>query len=378
MYPIAQLPQPSTDHICSSEIGRRALFLAVSEVNHEISHEILKTGVDANSVDKDGRTALTNLCAQGRDVIRKHKATFVEPSQYEQIVRLLLSHGLEIGARDHLLRTALHWATVRENEAMTAVLLGICHENEENVAYINAQDRSKKTALHIAAAKSSVHIVELLLQYGADLMATTQAAWTPLHNAAKEGKTEILQMLLDYNADAEAVTDNGRTALHWAAENGHTDCVQCLIPHTRSRRHAKDAKGKSPWMLAARRHHNSIMHLLSPFNDAEHLSPLAKKVCEEQHALVTDIHPQKQGQDKYISFQKPSVYNLLYATKDATKDRKPSPLFSVRAKKESIEKNGYRWIHLPANNVSSILNGETQVIILEYANLFMTRSDGMG
>ena len=348
---------------CRSEVDHRALFLAVSEGNPWITEELLQKGVDANIRDRKGRTALINLCAQGKDSLRRHKFPAGEHPHYEQVVRLLQLYGLDIEARDDLLRTALHWAVAWGNEELAIILLDGCHPRGADV---DALAKGKKTALHIAAGKSSTPIFELLLRHGADPTAPSQGAWRPLHNAAKEGQVEILKILLDCGVDAEAVTDNGRTALHWAAENGHIDCVRYLIPHCRLMRHAKDSKGKSPWVLAAKKHHNAVMHLLSPFNDDEHLSPLQKRVCQDFYALVTDVHPQKKGRDnkyvstdvhpqkkgrdnKYVSTEKVSVYDLLYATNDRTS----KPSVTIRAKQESIRKGGFRWIHLPANNVSS-------------------------
>ena len=329
------------------EIGRNCLFTAVAEGNYDITCELLRAGVHANCKDTKSRTALIYLCAQGRETFNKLRAPTGEQPRYEEVVNVLLSNGLDIEAKGEDARTALHWAVARGHEELVSILLGRCQPVR---ARVDTLSRGKKTALHIAATKKSAQIVDLLLECGADPGALSEGNWTPLHVAAKHGHIETLRMLLGL-VDAEAATDNGKTALHWAAENGHIACVEALLPFCRLKRHAKDSKGKSPWMLAAKMHHSEIMHLLSPFNDDEHLSPLQKRVCQDFVALVTDVHPQKKGREKYISSEKVAVYDLLYATKNDEKHKKQSPMVSVRPKQDSVRKGVFRWIHLPANNV---------------------------
>ena len=331
-----------------SEIERKALFLAVIEGYGSITKELLVSGIDPNVRDKEGQTALIHLCAHRKEVRHKHKVISADHYQYEEVVRHLLNHGLDIEAKGHSAsRTALHWAITKGDEEMVTLLLDAPLPINADV---RALAKGRKTALHIAAGKAATRIVELLLQHNADsVTATSQGAWTPLHNAAERGQLRNIQILVDWGADPQAVTDKGRTPLHWAADNGHVDCVRHLIPLSVFKRHAKDSTGKSPWMLAAKKHHYKIAQLLSPFNDAEHLSSLAKFVCEDYLALVTDVHPQKKGLGKYVTTEKRSMYDLLYAVDGPTK----KPTFSVGAKQDSLRKGGFRWIHLPANNVST-------------------------
>ena len=337
-----------------SETYRKAFFLAVQEGYHNITKELLDAGIHYDTRDKDGRTALAHLCAHRKDARHKHRSTIREQHDYGEVVQLLLEYGVDIEARGNVSRTALHWAVAREDEEMVTILLDGCNPKGANV---DAVAIGKKTPLHIAAAKHSTQIVDLLLRHGADCKATSQGAWTPLHIAAHKGSLEILQKLLGSGADAEAVTDNGRTALHWAADNGHVDCVRHLIPPSGFKRHAKDSKGKSAWMLAAKKHYYTIMQLLSPFNNDEHLSPLARHVCEDYLALITDIHPQKRGGHKYISTEKRSMYDVLYAVEERTE----KPKVTIRAKKDSVRKGGFRWIHLPANNTAWV-----EVLLTKY------------
>lgn len=52
---------------------------------------------------------------------------------------------------------------------------------------------------------------------------------TPLHEATENHKLEIVQVLLDYGADVNAVSNGDYTALHIAATNGDTAIINLLL-----------------------------------------------------------------------------------------------------------------------------------------------------
>jgi len=79
---------------------------------------------------------------------------------------------------------------------------------------------------------------------------------TPLHWAAQQGHIEAVQLLLQYQADIHATTNSwltdsvfgkasGQTAMHWAAERGHLDIVLCLLKEG-SLASAEDERGTTP------------------------------------------------------------------------------------------------------------------------------------
>ncbi|KAL9070376.1 MAG: hypothetical protein Q9161_004935 [Pseudevernia consocians] len=116
------------------------------------------------------------------------------------------------------------------------------------------------TALHRAASRGNVGIVELLLSNGADITATDRAGNTPLHLASSFGtgidslrsmssdtytwgwigqkvrmldisllKLKSTQSLLDHGADVNAVNFQGKSALHLSIMKGRLLLTQLLL-----------------------------------------------------------------------------------------------------------------------------------------------------
>jgi ankyrin repeat protein len=85
------------------------------------------------------------------------------------------------------------------------------------------------TPLMMAASGGGKDLVQLLLEKGADIKATTPDGFTVLMKAALEGGKDVVQLLLEKGADIKATTPDGLTALMWAAMGGDEEVVQLLL-----------------------------------------------------------------------------------------------------------------------------------------------------
>jgi ankyrin repeat protein len=52
-----------------------------------------------------------------------------------------------------------------------------------------------------------------------------------LYEAAAQGHEEVVELLIDYGADVNAQRDNGDTPLDWATLNDHTETANFLRKH---------------------------------------------------------------------------------------------------------------------------------------------------
>ncbi|TPP66477.1 Poly (ADP-ribose) polymerase [Fasciola gigantica] len=92
-------------------------------------------------------------------------------------------------------------------------------------------DGRHSTPLHFAAGYNRLAVVELLLQYNADVHAKDKGGLVPLHNACSYGHTRVAELLIQHGANVN-VTDLWRyTPLHEAAAKGKFEICRLLLQH---------------------------------------------------------------------------------------------------------------------------------------------------
>lgn len=121
-----------------------------------------------------------------------------------------LRRGVDIDEPDSVrTQTALHYAAERGHEHVVELLL-------DKGANTEAANFAQETALHLASRKGHVSVVRLLLSGGARPGAAESSGSQPLHLAADGGQTEVVRLLLGANADVNARTESRETPLHFA------------------------------------------------------------------------------------------------------------------------------------------------------------------
>jgi ankyrin repeat protein len=121
----------------------------------------------------------------------------------------------------------------REAEALELIQNGV------DVNYRSSTDRSKSTALFLAAASSHpmTRVIEALVKHGADVNAVCIGGFTPLHNACDQGTLKTVEYLIAHGAEVKAKDISGCTPLHAASARdllGETDkeeMIKCLLAH---------------------------------------------------------------------------------------------------------------------------------------------------
>jgi ankyrin repeat protein len=132
-----------------------------------------------------------------------------------------------------------------------------------------------------------------------------------------------------------------------AAFNGFEDVVRLLLTRPEVNLAIKDSNDRTPMLCAAEKHNTDIVRLLSPARTADRLSPLEEKACRAFEATIVDF-----GQfEKKQLVSKHSVYDLLYGWNEGHDKPRVSTLT-----KNIHYKPDFRWIHLPANNVTFVLS----------------------
>jgi len=144
--------------------------------------------------------------------------------------------------------TALHWAAQRNDLQLVDLLV-------EAGANVKASTRYNITPLYLAAMNGNAAMMERLLKAGADPNGTAEEGQTMLMTAALSGKPDAVRLLLTRGAKVDTKEPyRGQTALMWAAAEGNTAAVDVLLEagadHT-----LKSTGGFTPLLFAVRNAH---------------------------------------------------------------------------------------------------------------------------
>jgi ankyrin repeat protein len=116
----------------------------------------------------------------------------------------------------------------------------------------NAPEGDGMTALHWAAERGDVPMIEMLAYAGANTGATTRlGGYTPLHLASRAGHAAAVRALVAAGANVKATSESGATALHLAAEAGSADGVTALLDKGADVNAKETEFGQTPLIFAA-------------------------------------------------------------------------------------------------------------------------------
>ena len=150
-----------------------------------------------------------------------------------QIAKILRDNGAgPPNIRGYSDMSPLHSAAYYGDLQMVQVLL-------DYKADIDAQDDTGETPLHGLSWNrgggrqiSQLHKVSrLLLEHGANVNARSHNLSIPLHIAAQNGRVEVVRVLLEHGTDANAPNKTQSTPLHVAAQQGEVEVVRVLLEH---------------------------------------------------------------------------------------------------------------------------------------------------
>jgi serine/threonine-protein phosphatase 6 regulatory ankyrin repeat subunit A len=186
---------------------------------------LLDAGADINAYDKEGFTALHYACGNG----------------HESVVEQLLASGAQ-NRKANNDKLPLHVAI---GEPIVQLLLQLFPDS------VNVRDQDGWTALHSAAIKGNLPLMDLLLKKGSDVEAQTNLGSLPLHYAAFSGREDIVEMLIQQKPHTiNARENNGVTVLHSAVSKGHLSIAKLLLVNEPNLLEAKDDRGRTALFLA--------------------------------------------------------------------------------------------------------------------------------
>jgi ankyrin repeat protein len=196
------VPRRSSSRLNWSTKGR--IHNAVAAGNDYVVRTLLTMGSDIEEVNLNGETPLALALLKKRDVIAKlllEKGASIDLAAAkaaqggnEAVIRMLLTRGVSVEARDNQGRTLLTLAILENREPIVKLLL-------ESGADVGACDNQCRTPLILAILENREPIVKLLVENAADVEAPDTMAL--LAYAVLKEQTAIIKLLLESCADAE-------------------------------------------------------------------------------------------------------------------------------------------------------------------------------
>jgi uncharacterized protein len=202
------------------------------------------------------------VVARGGEHSRDEDARLVEAAARGDLesVRQVLGRGVDVDSRDAQGRTAVTAAVYAGNLEMVQALI-------EAGADVDIQDDMRTNALLATGETGNAEILQAVLRADPDLTRTNRFGGTALIPAADRGHVEVVRDLVRTAIDLDHVNDLGWTALLEAVILGdggdaHQRIVRILVDAGANIEIA-DADGVTPLEHARRSGYNAIVEILS-------------------------------------------------------------------------------------------------------------------
>ena len=198
-----------------NDTGKTALFVAVKNKHKYIVKCLLESEANVNMKYNENASQRIYL-VRGKD---RGKPAW----HYVQVEKVLLplflrrTNGGHLDVADFGLVLKSGWGKNPPENVRKNI-------NEIGATFSETQGQ---TVLHIASKSTSLEIVDLLINYKADVNANDMDGFTPLHLAAMHGNIQVVKKLVETNADVNLKVD-GKDAADLARMNEETEIEEYL------------------------------------------------------------------------------------------------------------------------------------------------------
>ncbi|XP_070190179.1 protein phosphatase 1 regulatory subunit 12A-like isoform X12 [Littorina saxatilis] len=343
-------PRPSAKKV---KFQDGCVFLAAcSSGDKDEVKKLLERGADINTANVDGLTALHQACIDDNldmveflveegadvDVCDNEGWTPLHATAscgFTEIARYLLKHGANVAAVNNDGDLALDIAEDEEMENLLqkemdtkGVDADSARREEEDCMMADAnrwlQDnniednihpKTGATALHVAAAKGYINVMNVLLQAGADINARDNDGWTPLHAAVHWGQEESCQLLVEHMCDMDIKNNASHTVFDLASAD--KDMLKILDELKKKQASRRTTSESSPDIIHTAGHGSKRRSSVTRMSSDQKQNVITQSSEEERATLDANLSHLSTPKDEE---DKPTV--TTPSTQDAETERK--------------------------------------------------------
>lgn len=233
-------------------LGRDACAVAIGRGYFDIAYYLTDVKDFLEACEKGNKKRLVEIVTSGNPHVNINLGLPIAAENDRlEIIDYLVKNGASVGTRDAFGDTMLHIASRKGYDDIVKYLL-------ENGADANEKDRKGRPPIFCTISddfiddENYIAIVELLIEYGADITTVYPKGYNILRFAARGGRAGIVEVLLRHGCKVDDQDPIGKqTAMHEAAGfDGGFESVQMLVRYGAAL-FKKDADGYTPRDLAS-------------------------------------------------------------------------------------------------------------------------------
>ena len=229
---------------------RTPLHLAVSHEKLKIVSWLISKKAPINAKNIIGKTPL-HISA-----LRKNK----------KIAERLVQAGGDVHALDNRKNSLLHYTFYSQKPKERKKTFELVRFLVKHKINVNVQNKSKDTALHLAAGNGDLRSVMLLLENGASVQQTNMYKQTAVHQLLAETSPpknykKLISEMMKQKFPIDGVDNSGKNILHYSAEKGLLDIVKQAVGK-KAKLNIQTPEGWSPLHLASVNAHFPVIEFL--------------------------------------------------------------------------------------------------------------------